>query len=176
MTRIEDHIRTIPDFPRPGILFRDVTTLFSNADGLALAVERMSDPWTDAGIDQVLALEARGFIPGGAIACRLGAGLVPVRKAGKLPGPTLREEYQLEYGEATFEVHEDAFAPGARVLIVDDLLATGGTAAASVRLAERLGADIIACTFVVDLPDLGGRARLEKMGLAVHSLCAFAGD
>lgn len=173
---IRDLIRTIPDFPREGILFRDVTTLLADAGGLAATVEALAQPYAEARIAKIVGLEARGFILGGAVACCLGAGFVPVRKAGKLPGATLSQTYTLEYGEAAFELHEDAIAPGERVLIVDDLLATGGTAAAGVALAERLGAQIVACAFAVDLPDLGGRARLEAMGLEVRTLCALEGD
>lgn len=169
-------IRTIPDFPRSGIMFRDVTTLLADAKGLAMAIDQLAQPYADAEIDKVVALEARGFILGGAVAHRLGAGLVPVRKAGKLPGSVISQSYSLEYGEATFELHEDAIKPGEQVLIVDDLLATGGTATAGALLVERLGARIAACAFVVDLPDLGGRAALEKMGLTVQTLCTFEGD
>ncbi len=175
-TTIRDLIRTIPDFPKPGIMFRDVTTLLSDADGLALTIEQLAQPYAGARIDKIIGLEARGFILGGAVAHRLGAGFVPVRKAGKLPGNVISQSYSLEYGEAVFELHEDAIQPGERVLIIDDLLATGGTAAAGVLLAERLGAQIVGCAFVVDLPDLGGRAKLEEMGLPVFALCAFEGD
>ncbi|PVA10437.1 adenine phosphoribosyltransferase [Pelagivirga sediminicola] len=173
---IRDYIRTIPDFPKPGIRFRDVTTLLSDPAGLAMTIEQLADPYSDVGIDKVIGLEARGFILAGAVAHRLGAGFVPVRKAGKLPGAVISQSYSLEYGEATFELHEDAIEPGETVLIVDDLLATGGTAAAGAMLAERLGARIAACAFVVDLPDLGGHARLVQMGLTVQTLCAFEGD
>ncbi|WP_113913130.1 adenine phosphoribosyltransferase [Roseovarius dicentrarchi] len=173
---IRDLIRTIPDFPKPGILFRDVTTLLADADGLAMTIEQMSQPYLNTGIDRVIGLEARGFILGGAVAHRLGAGFVPVRKAGKLPGRVIAQSYSLEYGEAVFELHEDAVQSGERVLIVDDLLATGGTATAGARLVRQLGGHIVACTFIVDLPDLGGRTRLEAMGLTVQTLCAFEGD
>ncbi len=174
--KIRDLIRTIPDFPKPGIMFRDITTLLADADGLAMTIEQLAEPYLDAGIDRVIGLEARGFILGGAVAHRLGAGFVPVRKAGKLPGKVVAQRYDLEYGEAVFELHEDAVRPGERVLIVDDLLATGGTAAAGAQLVQRLGGQIAACAFVVDLPDLGGRARLEGMGLTVQALCAFVDD
>jgi adenine phosphoribosyltransferase len=173
---LRDLIRTIPDFPEPGIMFRDVTTLLANPDGLRRAVEDMATPWEGSRINKVIGLEARGFILGGAVACHLGAGFVPVRKAGKLPGAVISQDYALEYGSATFELHKDAIEPGAHVLIVDDLLATGGTAGAAIALLERLGARIAACTFIVDLPDLGGRARLETMGMDVRTLCAFNGD
>ncbi|MEX1234452.1 MAG: adenine phosphoribosyltransferase [Roseovarius sp.] len=169
-------IRTIPDFPEPGIMFRDVTTLLADPSGFARTVALMAAPWEGKRIDKVIGLEARGFILGGAVACRLGAGFVPVRKAGKLPGAVIRQEYALEYGTATFELHDDAIEPGETVLIVDDLLATGGTAEAGIALLERLGAQIAACSFVVDLPDLGGRARLTAMGMDVRTLVAFDGD
>ncbi|MFD0858904.1 adenine phosphoribosyltransferase [Roseovarius aquimarinus] len=168
-------IRTIPDFPKPGILFRDVTTLLADGAGLRASVARMAEPWEGHGIDKVIGLEARGFILGGAVACHLGAGFVPVRKAGKLPGKVLTQDYALEYGSATFELHEDAIEAGETVLIVDDLLATGGTAEAGIALLERLGARIAACSFIVDLPALGGRKRLEALGMSVHTLVAFDG-
>ncbi len=173
---IRDLIRTIPDFPAPGIMFRDVTTLLADADGLAMTIAQLTQPYMDACIEKVIGLEARGFILGGAVAHRLGAGFVPVRKAGKLPGDVISQSYILEYGKAVFELHGDAIQPGERVLIVDDLLATGGTAAAGALLLQRLGAQIAACAFVIDLPDLGGRAKLEGMGLTVQALCAFEGD
>ena len=173
---VRDYIRTIPDFPKPGIMFRDVTTLFSNAAGFRMAIEQLVERLGGQTVDAVAGLEARGFILGGAVADRLGTAFVPVRKAGKLPGATISERYSLEYGEAELELHEDAIEPGARILVMDDLLATGGTAAAGVRLIERLGGQIVACSFLVDLPDLGGHARLEAMGLDVQVLCAFEGD
>ncbi|HEY9037948.1 MAG TPA: adenine phosphoribosyltransferase [Roseovarius sp.] len=173
---IRDLIRTIPDFPEPGVMFRDVTTLLADADGLAMTIDQLTQPYLDAKIGKVIGLEARGFILGGAVAHRLGAGFVPVRKAGKLPGNVISQSYTLEYGEAVFELHGDAIQPGERVLIVDDLLATGGTAAAGAQLLRRLGAQIAGCAFVIDLPDLGGRAKLEEMGLSVQALCAFEGD
>lgn len=173
---LKDYIRTIPDFPKPGIQFRDVTTLFSDPRGLRLAVDLMLHPYAGTHIDKVAGLEARGFVLGGAVAHQLGLGFVPIRKAGKLPGKTLSETYTLEYGEAVVEIHEDALQPGERVLLVDDLLATGGTAEAGVRLIERLGGEVASCVFVIDLPALGGRARLETMGLEVVTLCDFEGD
>ncbi|MFX0547035.1 adenine phosphoribosyltransferase [Roseovarius sp. S1116L3] len=169
-------IRTIPDFPKPGIMFRDVTTLLADPAGLRTAVAQMAAPWESTGIDKVVGLEARGFIMGGAVACHLNAGFVAVRKAGKLPGTVLTQDYALEYGTATFELHEDAIEAGETVLMVDDLLATGGTAEAGITLIERLGARIAACTFIVDLPDLGGRKRLEALGMDVRTLVAFDGE
>ncbi|WP_299842303.1 adenine phosphoribosyltransferase [uncultured Jannaschia sp.] len=172
---VRDYIRTIPDFPHEGILFRDVTTLFADARGMRLCVDQLLDPFAGARIEAVAGLEARGFILGGAIAHQLGCGFVPIRKKGKLPGPTWEQAYDLEYGTATLEVHRDALAPGARVLMVDDLLATGGTAQAGLALLERLGAEIVGCAFVVDLPALGGRAALDATGMHVHALCQFEG-
>jgi adenine phosphoribosyltransferase len=172
---VRDYIRTIVDFPHEGILFRDVTTLFADPRGFRIAIDQMLHPYAGQPIDKVAGLEARGFILGGAIAHQLSVGFVPIRKKGKLPGAVISEEYQLEYGEAVIEVHDDAIAPGERVLLVDDLLATGGTAAAGIRLIERLGGEITGCAFIVDLPDLGGHARLAAMGMDVHTLCAFEG-
>lgn len=172
---VRDYIRTIVDFPHEGILFRDVTTLFADARGFRMAVDQLLHPYAGVRIDKVVGLEARGFILGGAVAHQLALGFVPIRKKGKLPGSTIAESYTLEYGEAVMEIHDDALRPGDRVLIVDDLLATGGTCEAAIRLIERLGASVAGCAFVVDLPDLGGRARLEKLGMEVHALCAFEG-
>ncbi|UWQ21383.1 adenine phosphoribosyltransferase [Jannaschia sp. W003] len=172
---VRDYIRTIPDFPHAGILFRDVTTLFADPRGMRLAVDQMLDPFAGRTIDAVAGLEARGFILGGAIAHQLGTGFVPLRKKGKLPGPTYQQDYALEYGQATLEVHRDALEPGTRVLMVDDLLATGGTAEAGIALLRRLGAEVVASAFVIDLPELGGRARLEAAGMPVHALCEFEG-
>ncbi|MCR9152046.1 MAG: adenine phosphoribosyltransferase [Rhodobacteraceae bacterium] len=172
---VKDYIRTIADFPHEGILFRDVTTLFADPRGFRMAIDQLLHPYAGERIDKVVGLEARGFILGGAIAHQLSVGFVPIRKKGKLPGRTLAQDYKLEYGEAIMEIHDDALIAGERVLIVDDLLATGGTCAAGIKLCERLGAEVIACAFVVDLPDLGGRALLEEMGMEVHALCAFEG-
>ncbi len=173
---LRDYIRTIPDFPSPGIMFRDVTTLFADPRGFRICIDQLLHPFADERFDKVAALESRGFILGGAIAHQLNVGFVPIRKKGKLPGATISEAYQLEYGEAVMEVHDDAFREGERVLLVDDLLATGGTAAAGVTLCERLGARITGCAFVIDLPGLGGRGRLEALGHRVETLCAFEGE
>ena len=173
---VKDYIRTIAHFPHEGIMFRDVTTLFASPRGMRLAVDQLLHPYSGEDIDVVAGLEARGFILGGAVAHQLGLGFVPVRKKGKLPGTTISEAYQLEYGEAVMEVHDDAIPSGARVLLVDDLLATGGTAEAGIKLIERLGGTVTGCAFVIDLPDLGGRAKLEAMGQDVHALCAFEGE
>ena len=172
---VQDYIRTIPDFPHEGILFRDVTTLFADARGMRIAVDQLLAPYAGTRIDKVAGLEARGFILGGAVAHQLGTGFVPIRKKGKLPGPRIAEDYTLEYGQATMEVHEDAVEAGERILLVDDLLATGGTAEAGIKLIERLGGEVAGCAFVIDLPELGGRTRLEALGMEVHALTAFDG-
>ena len=173
--KIEDYIRTIPDFPAPGIQFRDVTTLFNDPRGFRMAIDMLLHPFAGERIDRVVGIEARGFILGGAVAHQLSVGFVPVRKKGKLPWKTIEQDYTLEYGTATVEVHLDAFRKDERVLIVDDLIATGGTAEAAIKIVERLGARVAGCTFIVDLPDLGGRAKLEALGAPVHALCEFGG-
>ena len=173
---VRDYIRTIPDFPHEGIMFRDVTTLFADPRGFRIAIDQLLHPYAGTDIDRIVGLEARGLILGGAIAHQLSVGFVPIRKKGKLPGKTLSQDYTLEYGEATMEIHDDAIQPGEKVLVVDDLLATGGTAEAGIKLLEKLGAEIVGCAFVIDLPDLGGRAKLEAMGVDIHALCAFEGD
>ncbi|MCX7302008.1 MAG: adenine phosphoribosyltransferase [Rhodobacterales bacterium] len=175
MKTVKDYIRTIPDFPKPGIMFRDVTSLFGDARGFRIAIDQLLHPYAGQRIDKVAGLEARGFILGGAIAHQLSVGFVPIRKKGKLPGRTIEQAYKLEYGEATMEIHDDALQPGERVLLVDDLLATGGTAEAGIRLIERLGAQVIGCAFVIDLTELGGRKHLQSLGMQVHALCAFDG-
>ncbi len=179
MTRhksVKDYIRTIPDFPHEGIMFRDVTTLFADARGFRMAIDQLLHPYAGLQIDKVVGLEARGFILGGAIAHQLSVGFVPIRKKGKLPGATIEQAYQLEYAEAVMEVHDDAIEAGEVVLVVDDLLATGGTAEAGIKLIERLGGKILSCAFVVDLPELGGRAKLEALGVDTHVLCEFEGS
>jgi len=175
MKTVQDYIRTIPDFPHEGIMFRDVTTLFADPRGFRMAVDQLLHPYAGADIDVVVGLEARGFILGGALAHQLGKGFVPIRKKGKLPGKTIEMAYQLEYGEAVMEIHADAIEAGAKVLVVDDLLATGGTAEAGIKLLELLGGEVVGCAFVIDLPELGGRAKLEAMGMDVHILCEFDG-
>ncbi|TMV15033.1 adenine phosphoribosyltransferase [Arenibacterium halophilum] len=174
-TTVRDYIRTIPDFPHEGILFRDVTTLFADPRGFRMAIDQMLHPYAGLNIDKVVGLEARGFILGGAIAHQLSVGFVPIRKKGKLPGKTLSQDYKLEYGEATVEIHDDVISEGESILLVDDLLATGGTAEAGIKLVEKLGGNILSCAFIVDLPDLGGRKRLEGMGMDVHALCTYDG-
>lgn len=168
-------VRTIPDHPKPGILFRDITTLLADAAGLHEAVTRLARPFEGQRIAQVAGIESRGFILGAPVAVALGAGFVPLRKAGRLPAATLGTDYTLEYGTDRLEIHTDALRAGDRVLIVDDLLATGGTAAAAVRLARMAGATVVACTFVIELPDLGGREVLADAGIDVHALVAFEG-
>ena len=175
MKTVQDYIRTIVDFPHEGIMFRDVTTLFADPRGFRMAIDQMLHPYAGLRIDKVVGLEARGFILGGAIAHQLSVGFVPVRKKGKLPGTTISEEYTLEYGEAIVEIHDDAIEAGETILVVDDLLATGGTAEAGIKLIERLGGEIVSCAFVIDLPDLGGRKKLEALGMDVHALCSFEG-
>ena len=168
-------VRTIPDFPRPGIQFRDVTTLLLDSGGLARAVDALAET-VDAPVDLVSAIEARGFAIGGALAVKLGAGLLLIRKDGKLPGATIAEDYALEYGSDRLAMHVDACAPGAKVLIVDDLLATGGTALAAARLIDRAGGKIVGARFVIDLPDLGGAKALADAGMEAVSLFAFEGN
>lgn len=172
---LRDFIRTIPDFPHEGIMFRDVTTLFSDAEGLRLTIDRLVELYKDAKIDKVAALEARGFIIGGAVAKELGVGFIPIRKKGKLPGRTIEQDYELEYGTATMELHDDALEAGETVLLLDDLIATGGTAEAGIKLAERLGAQVTHAAFIIDLPDLKGREKIEAMGVKTEVLCAFEG-
>ena len=176
MKTVQDYIRTIPDFPHEGIMFRDVTTLFADPRGFRIAIDQLLHPYAGEAIDKVVGLEARGFILGGAIAHQLSVGFVPIRKKGKLPGQTIAQDYTLEYGTATMEVHDDALQAGEKILLVDDLLATGGTAEAGIKLIERLGGEVVGCAFVVDLPDLGGRKKLEALGMNVHALCAFEGE
>lgn len=175
MNTVKDYIRTIVDFPHEGIMFRDVTTLFSDPRGFRMAVDQMLHPYAGQRIDKVVGLEARGFILGGAIAHQLGTGFVPIRKKGKLPGATISQAYTLEYGEAIVEIHDDAITAGERILLVDDLLATGGTAEAGIKLVERLGGEIVSCSFIIDLPALGGRQKLIGMGMDVQILCEFDG-
>ena len=175
MKSVKDYIRTIVDFPHEGIMFRDVTTLFADPRGFRMCIDQMLHPHAGQPIDKVVGLEARGFILGGAIAHQLGTGFVPVRKKGKLPGTTISQDYKLEYGEAIVEIHDDAIEAGERILVVDDLLATGGTAEAGIKLIERLGGDIVGCSFIVDLPELGGRKKLQSMNMDVQVLCEFDG-
>lgn len=168
-------IRAIPDYPKPGILFRDITTLLGDARAFRRAVDELVQPWAGAKIDKVAGIEARGFILGGAVAHQLSAGFVPIRKKGKLPHQTVRMAYALEYGQDEIEMHVDAITPGQRVLLVDDLVATGGTAIGAVKLLQTCGAVVEAACFIVDLPDLGGADKLRQAGVAVRSLVEFPG-
>lgn len=176
MTDLRSLIRTIPDYPKSGIQFRDITTLLKDAAGFKATIDALVERYRGRDITKVVGTEARGFLFGAPLAYALGVGFVPVRKKGKLPGKTTGHEYALEYGHDRIEMHEDAIAAGDKVLVIDDLLATGGTAQATVMLVRALGGDVVECAFVVDLPDLGGRAKLEQMGLPVFTLCAFEGD
>ncbi|MEO7093073.1 MAG: adenine phosphoribosyltransferase [Polyangiales bacterium] len=168
---LRDRIRDIPDFPKPGVVFKDITPMLTDPTAFAAMVEALASPLADRGITKVLAVEARGFIPGATLAPVLGAGFVPVRKAGKLPWAVEQAEYVLEYGTDVLEVHRDALEPGERVVIVDDVLATGGTAAAAVRLAQALGGEVVACSFLIELAFLGGRAQLP--GVEINSLITY---
>ena len=172
---IQSLIRTIPDYPKAGIQFRDITTLIKDAQGFRATIDMLVERYRGTDISKVVGTEARGFIFGAPLAYALGVGFVPVRKKGKLPGKTTDHEYALEYGHDRIEMHDDAINAGDKVLVVDDLLATGGTAQATVMLVRGLGGEVTDCAFVVDLPELGGREKLEKMGLTVFTLCEFAG-
>lgn len=175
MQGIKDKIRAIPDYPKPGIMFRDITTLLQDARGFRKTVDEMVQPFAGTRIDKVVGIEARGFILGGAIAHQLSIGFVPVRKRGKLPSKTLAQEYQLEYGTDAMEIHVDAIQPGEQVLLVDDLIATGGTAEAAVKLIRAHKGNVVGCSFIIDLPELGGRKRLEALDVTVLTLCEFEG-
>ena len=172
---LRDSIRSIPDYPKPGIMFRDITTLLGDARAFRRAIDELVQPWAGTKIDKVAGIEARGFILGGAVAHQLSAGFVPIRKKGKLPHDTVSIAYSLEYGIDEMEMHRDAVAPGERVILVDDLVATGGTAAAAVALLKRSGADVVASCFVVDLPDLGGAQKIRDLGVPVRTLMEFGG-
>ena len=173
---IKSRIRTVPHYPKQGIMFRDITTLLKDPIGLRVTISELVSRYTSVTIDKIAGIEARGFIVGAPLAFQLGVGFVPIRKKGKLPAETVGHDYELEYGTDRIEVHVDAIAQGEQVLLVDDLIATGGTAGAAVRLLESMGAKIVECCFVIDLPELGGRKRLEKAGHKVFSLCEFEGE
>jgi adenine phosphoribosyltransferase len=168
-------IRTIPDYPKPGILFRDITTLLGDARAFRRAVDELVHPYAGTRVEKIAGIEARGFILGGAIAHQLSAGFVPIRKKGKLPHDTVRIAYSLEYGVDEMEMHRDGVKPGEKVILVDDLIATGGTAEAATKLLQQMGADVVAACFVIDLPDLGGRSKIEALGVPVRTLIEFAG-
>ncbi len=168
-------IRTIPDYPKEGILFRDITTLLGDARAFRKAVDELVQPWAGAKIEKVAGMEARGFILGGAVAHQLSSGFIPIRKKGKLPHETVSVAYELEYGTDEMEMHVDAVEQGERVILVDDLIATGGTAAGAIRLLQKMGAEVIAACFVIDLPDLGGAKKIESLGVPVRTLVSFEG-
>ena len=175
LLEIQDSIRTIPDYPRPGVQFRDITTLLGNARTFRRVIDELVEPWSVAKVDRVAGIEARGFILGGAVAHQLAAGFVPIRKKGKLPHSTVRVAYSLEYGLDEMEMHEDAVSRGERIILVDDLIATGGTAEAAVKLLRRLGAEILGACFVINLPELGGAQKLTDLGVPVRTLVTFEG-
>lgn len=172
---LADSIRTIPDYPKKGILFRDITTLLGDARAFRRAVDELVQPWAGAKIEKVAGMEARGFILGGAVAHQLSAGFVPIRKKGKLPHRTVSVSYALEYGVDEMEMHADAVAPGEKVILIDDLIATGGTAEGAICLLREIGAEVVAACFVIDLPDIGGAQKIRAMGVPVRSLIAFPG-
>lgn len=175
MEGIKNKIRTIPDYPKKGILFRDITTLLQDPRGFRKTVDELVQAHAGVRIDKVAGIEARGFILGGAVAHQLSIGFIPVRKKGKLPWQTIGQEYALEYGTDQVEIHIDAVEQGDNILLVDDLIATGGTAEAAIKLIQRAGGTVIGCSFIVDLPDLGGRRRIEELGIKVLTLCEFEG-
>src|ERR1700756_5171194 len=174
-TDLRDAIRSIPDYPKPGIIFRDITTLLGNARAFRRAVDELVQPWAGMKIDKVAGIEARGFILGGAVAHQVSAGFVPIRKKGKLPHKRVSIAYSLKYGLDEMEMHEDAVVAGERVIVVDDLIATGGTAEGAVKLLRQMGATVLAACFIVDLPDLGGAAKLRALDVPVRTLLAFEG-
>ena len=172
---LKDSIRSIPDYPKPGIVFRDITTLLGNARAFRRAVDELVQPWAGMKIDKVAGIEARGFILGGAVAHQVSSGFVPIRKKGKLPHKRVSIGYSLEYGLDEMEMHEDAVEKGDRVILVDDLIATGGTAEGAVKLLRQLGAQVLAACFIIDLPDLGGAAKLRQLDVPVRTLVGFEG-
>jgi adenine phosphoribosyltransferase len=173
---IKSYIRTIPDYPKEGIMFRDITSLLQNALGLKLAINQLTERYKNFQIDKVVGIEARGFIIGTPLAINLGVGFVPIRKKGKLPYTTISEEYELEYGTDQIEIHTDAINKGEKILLVDDLIATGGTAEAAIKLITKMDGEIVENCFIIDLPDIGGRKKLESMNQKVFTLCEFDGE
>ncbi len=173
---IKSRIRTVPHYPKQGIMFRDITTLLKDPAGFRATVDELAARYRDVKIDKIAGIESRGFILGAPLAYALGKGFVPIRKKGKLPAETIGHDYELEYGTDRIEIHTDAITKGEKVLLVDDLIATGGTAEAACKLVEKIGGQIVECAFLVDLPDVGGHARLEKLGHKVFALCEFEGD
>ncbi len=175
---IKSKIRTVPDYPKKGIMFRDITTLIKDPVGFRLVIDNLTQRYIEGKVpfDIIVGIEARGFILGGALAYTLGKGFTPIRKAGKLPAEVVQQEYELEYGTDTMEIHKDGLAEGDRVLLVDDLLATGGTALAAAQLVEKLGATVAEMAFIVNLPDVGGEKLLREKGYAIHALTEFEGE
>ena len=173
---IKSRIRTVPHYPKQGIMFRDITTLIKDPIGFRITINELAKRYADVKIDQIAGIEARGFIFGAALAYQLNVGFVPIRKKGKLPAATVGHDYDLEYGSDRLEMHADAITKDTNILLVDDLIATGGTADAACKLIEHMGGNIVECCFVIDLPDLGGRAKLEQHGHKVFALCDFEGD
>ncbi len=173
---LASYIRTIPDYPKQGVQFRDITTLLHHPSGLKMAVDRLSSRYKNRRIDRIAVIESRGFLLGSPLAYLLNTGLVLIRKKGKLPMQTVHEDYEMEYGTNTIEVHTDAILPGEQILLIDDLIATGGTAEAAVKLIRKCGGDVVECAFLVDLPELGGKERLKKIGCSAFALCAFDGE
>jgi|TARA_B100000686_G_scaffold355129_1_gene470219 adenine phosphoribosyltransferase len=169
-------IRSIPDYPKPGVIFRDITTLLQNAEGFGVVVEELAQPFYTEQVTHVVGIEARGFIIGGAVAHKLSAGFVAIRKKGKLPWQTKSIQYDLEYGTDEVEIHLDSLSEDNKVLLIDDLIATGGTASAAARLIHDTGAKILGASFVIDLPDLGGRKKVERMGIKVRTITSFRGE
>jgi adenine phosphoribosyltransferase len=173
---IKSRIRTVPHYPKQGIQFRDITTLLKDPISFRATIDELAERYKDAKVDKIAGIEARGFIFGAALAFALNKGFIPIRKKGKLPAETIGHDYALEYGTDRIEIHTDAIQKGDRMLLVDDLIATGGTAEAACILIEKMGGKIVECCFIIDLPDIGGRARLEKLGHKVFALCEFEGD
>jgi adenine phosphoribosyltransferase len=175
MSDIAKLIRTIPNYPKEGIMFRDITTLLKDPQGFKTTINMLVEKYKDSPIDYIAGIEARGFILGAALAYALNKGFIPVRKKGKLPGKTITQDYNLEYGSDTIEIHEDAIHPGAKILLIDDLIATGGTAIGAITLLEKVGGVVLETAFVVDLPELGGAKRIQALGHKVFALCSFEG-
>lgn len=173
---LRDYIRTVPDFPKPGIMFRDITTVLSNPTSFQMLVDSLVERYQGLTIDKVVGIESRGFIVGAPVALALQVGFVPVRKPGKLPADVVGIDYELEYGKDRLEIHTDAVKPGDKILLIDDLLATGGTASASTQLVRSMGGEVVEAAFIINLPDIGGRRRLEDLGVAVFALTEFEGD
>ena len=174
--QLTDFIRTIPDYPKKGILFRDITSLLNNPEGLKMAIDQLAERYKNQKIDHIAAIDSRGFLFAAPLAYLTGAGLVLIRKKGKLPREVFREDYDLEYGSNTLEIHTDDIRPGDHVLLVDDLMATGGSAEAAVKLIRRCGGNVVECAFIIELPDLKGKDRLSAIDCPVYTLCQFEGD